>query len=375
MQFLPRIRRGEAPRNSGFGRVACVFIGGDCTPKRGVVWDTLIQALPTQNAQLDFCHVQPTAVLGRIMKLQLLQQAPGLRWGKSLVQRGRFVRVEVVHNNPNHGGFRVPLIDQPLHLVGKILHCPAFRDGNMSPAGLRLNKHKEIAGAVPLVLIVVPRGSSWCGEQGRAGLPNQLFAGFIKVDLGPLGIIGLGIKVQHILHGGHELGAHFRQTPLLLLPRFEFVFLSTWRTVSWAMVSAKPSSTTLAASSRNVHRAWPAGAGVQATAITCASCLPVNLRCAPGRACSSSAPRFSSTNRCRVRPTVAVPTYSAAAISSSLRPSSALSRIRARVSLRVPACPRRRSCANVVRSSVLKATRYFFLGMSGLSGLRVCPDG
>jgi hypothetical protein len=89
MQFLPRLGRGEAPCNGGFGRIAGVFVGSDLTPQRGLVWDAAIQTLPTLNAQLDFRHIQPTAVLGGVMELQLFQPAAGLYQYKGLVQRGR----------------------------------------------------------------------------------------------------------------------------------------------------------------------------------------------------------------------------------------------------------------------------------------------
>ena len=303
--------------------------------------------------------------------------APSAGAGPPLGQRSRTARpvgrVEVVHDDPDHCGLRISLIDQPWHLVGKVLHRPTCRDGNVSPTGLRLNQHTEMAGAVALVRIVVPRRSSRGGGPGLACLPKQLFACCIEVALRASGIIGGCVEVQRVLHGGHALGAHVRQTSWLLRPQFECVFLSTWRTLSWAMASAKPRATTLSASSRNVHRAWPLAAGVQATAITGASCVPVHWRCAPGRACSSSAPRFSSTHRCRVRPTVAVPTGRAVALSSSRRPSSALSSIRARVSWRVLAFPRRRSCAHVTRAAVLKATRDCLLGLARLSSRRVGP--
>jgi hypothetical protein len=80
---------GEALRNGGFGGIVCVFVCNDLLPQRRLVWDAAIQILPTQQTQLHFGHTQPTAVFRSVMKLQLLQQASGLREGKGLIERRR----------------------------------------------------------------------------------------------------------------------------------------------------------------------------------------------------------------------------------------------------------------------------------------------
>jgi hypothetical protein len=371
MQFLSGSHGGKTPRKGGFGRVAFLFIRGNFLLKRGVVGDAPRQTLPTQNAQLALRPIQPTAVLRRVMHLQFLQQAAGLRWGKGLIQRGRLVGMEVIQQHPNPLRLRVPLIDQPLHVLGKGPHRPLCRDRNVAPAGVRRCKQKKVAGAVALVRIVLPCGLPGLGGPGRACLADPLLARFITVARRALEIVWRCVQGQDVLQGGHELGTPFWQTPLLGLPRVAGIFLSTWRPVSWAIAAATPNAPPLSARSRSGPRARPAGAGVQATAITCAACKSVHCRCAPGRACSLRAPRCSSTKRCRVRPTVAVPPSRATAISSSLQPSLALSRRRARVSLRAPAFPRRRRGSTVVRSAALNATGDFFLGMSRHS---VCSE-
>jgi hypothetical protein len=92
-------------------------------------------------------------------------------------------------------------------------------------------------------------------------------------------------------------------------------FLRIWRPVSRELVSAKPHLTTWAANSRHVHRAGPAGDGLQATAIPWASCVPGSWRRCPSRGCSRSALSSpSATHRWRTRPTVAVPTGKATAL-------------------------------------------------------------
>jgi hypothetical protein len=110
---------------------------------------------------------------------------------------------------------------------------------------------------------------------------------------------------------------------LLSLPGLKLVFFSIRQTLSRENDSVNPNSTTLPASKRIVQWVCPSGDLLQAIATMCASCLPVSFALAPGLGRSLSAVRFSSTNRLRVRSTVATPTSSAKAIWLSVRPSAA----------------------------------------------------
>ena len=87
----------------------------------------------------------------------------------------------------------------------------------------------------------------------RPDVAQQLGGGLVEADYRPLGVIGFGIQVQHVLHMGDEVGAHPGDAPLLFLPRFEEVFLSRRRTVSWDRAGASPNSTTLPANRRRVQ--------------------------------------------------------------------------------------------------------------------------
>src|SRR5262249_11823646 len=164
--------------------------------------------------------------------------------------------------------------------------------------------------------------------------------------------------------------AHLGNAPLLVLPGLEGIFLSRHRTVSYESFAQSPNSTALSASNRRVQRLRSPGALLQATAIKCAWPLTSSLGRGPGRGRSVRAFRFSSTNRRRVRSTVGTLVPTASAISSSLRPSSAFRRIRARVSLRAAVLPLRVSCTSSCRSAAVKATRYFFMGQACSSSPR-----
>ena len=158
-------------------------------------------------------------------------------------------------------------------------------------------------------------------------------------------------------------------TPLLFQPRLEFVFLSTCRIVSRAMLSTRCNSTTLSASICNVQRSRPSSAAEHVSAMRYASCSPSNLRgyrllgfCRLRAACIPS-----STKRCRTRSTLAVPTSRASLIAGSDHagppsPLSAFTQMRACANFRADACPCVISLRNSSRSSSSNFTIYFFIG-------------
>jgi hypothetical protein len=93
--------------------------------------------------------------------------------------------------------------------------------------GPRFTGHKQITGALPLVLIVVAFRLPWLHRQRDSGLTHQLLAGFVQADLGLSRVVGTGVDRQHLLHLAGKLGiALGRDTPLLVAPRLEFVVLS-----------------------------------------------------------------------------------------------------------------------------------------------------
>src|SRR5262249_19499727 len=175
---------------------------------------------------------------------------------------------------------------------------------------------------------MVPRRHARASWQRAAGVRDQLLTRLIKDDGRPLRIVGLSVEVQDLFHPGDKVRADRRDAPLLMLPRLKVVFLSTWRIVSWESVSANPNSTAWSSSNRNFHRSRPPGAVLHVTATRYASALPLSLRGCPGRGRSWRAPSRSVLKRCRVRSIVAMLVSTASAISSSVSPSSALSKIR-----------------------------------------------
>ena len=281
-----------------------------CTSRRSASSPPLLQAGAGQYAELDFRHVQPTSVLGGVVELQPLRNPPGLWRRERLVQGRRTVRVQVVHDHPHHGGLRVSFVHQPTHLMGEVLHRAPLGHRHVTPARQRLTGQEQVADALPPVLVVLPQRNSGPGRQRWPRLGQQLGLGLVKADHRPSGVIRFVVQVQHVLHVGHELGAHLGDAPFLLLPRLESVFLSRWRTPSWDMEDANPNSTTFPASRRRVQRSCPSGAGLHSdqslprtgygVRLAPVIQLPVPVGLAPGRALSNPSP----AKRCLIRYTV-----------------------------------------------------------------------
>src|SRR6266542_3228020 len=114
---------------------------------------------------------------------------------------------------------------------------------------------------------------------GRAGIGQQLLGHFVHAYQGPTRIVRSGVHLQHVLHPPHERPARRgRDHPLLPLPRLEFVFLSTRRTVWYETASTMSNSTSRSANSRRLQRAWPAGGAPHTSATRWACCAPSSLR-------------------------------------------------------------------------------------------------
>ena len=285
-QSGPCSRGGKSPGDSGVGFIAASHQGCQFAGEGSPIGYPPIETLATEHAQLDFCHVKPTAMFGGVVKLQALQDPPCLRRVKGFVQRRRPVGIQVVQHHTNLLRLGVGLVRQPPHLVGEVPHPTSLGDRHMAPTPQWLAEHEQITGAVAPVLIVEPLSPSRPGWERYATLPNELSGGLIKTDRRSLGVVGLLIQVQDILHGRYKLCAHRWNAPLLPLPGLQLVFLSIWRTVSGEMDGAKPNSTTFPAKRRSVQRPRPSGGVLHATAITWASCFPLSFRRCPGLGCS-----------------------------------------------------------------------------------------
>src|SRR5277367_701296 len=68
----------------------------DFADEESSVGNAAVQTLGRENAELGFGHVEPAAVLGRVMPFEALDELAGLRSGEGFVERGWLVGVEIV---------------------------------------------------------------------------------------------------------------------------------------------------------------------------------------------------------------------------------------------------------------------------------------
>src|SRR6266702_8019835 len=237
--------------------------------------------------------------------------------------------------------------------------------------------HKQVTVPIGIILIVDAFRMTRLHRQGLTQVRDQLFAPLIHTDLWTTFIVGARVDLQDVFHMIHKVGIGlWWNAPVVLEPGLQFVFFNTCRTVSWLTLSTSSSSTSLSATRRKLQRSYPSGAWPHSSAIRCASCSPSSLRFSCRGGCGrrlSAASKPPCTKLRRTRCTVVSPTSRASWICRADQrgpsgPQSALSRIRAWVSLRAGACPALIKAARFRRCSCVKTMLFFFMEVS-LSGL------
>src|ERR1700722_20152293 len=86
LQLDPGILSCESPPHFGLRLIAMALPSRDFVPQRRHLVDPAVKALTGENTQLSLRHVQPTAMLRRIVDLQPLPQSPRFCGGKGFVQ-------------------------------------------------------------------------------------------------------------------------------------------------------------------------------------------------------------------------------------------------------------------------------------------------
>src|SRR5487761_2052022 len=363
LQLNPSILTSETPVYGGAIGIPLVRPGTDLALQRGGVGDATIQTLPAQCTELDLSHVKPTAMVGCVVHIDLAGNPMGFCRFEGLIERGNGVRVEVIHHQGDHFGGREMYIDQILHEAGPVQSGAMIRDGDIAPGQQGSESQKQIVHAMSFILAVVAQRLAGFHRQRLAHVGQHLFARLIHAHQRAFSIQRLRVQIQYLLHLTHESGTGLRRdTPFLFRPRLKFVFLSTWRTVSYEMASVYFSFTISLARSCKVQWSCPLGGTLHVKAIKCASPTPSSAAArwpVGARLSAPSNPR--STYRLRTLTTVMACTSTAAAMASSVhtRPSwlsSALSKIIARFISRTISFPEEVSTVRRSRSSLVNST-------------------
>src|ERR1700693_4331767 len=246
--------------------------------------------------------------------------------------------------------------DEIAHASGVVFCRSPLGDFDLAPGTVNVEENEEIDRTIATILVIVTFELTRPGRDWLTDLTDELHRAFVEAHHRPLGIGRFGIEVEYVLHAGDVFAIDLRNASLRQgLRSFS---ARRRRTVSCDRLLCSASLTIAPASSSSVQRARPSGGLAQAVATSKASSLPVSLRSAPGRGSSLSArSRLPSTKRRLVRYTVEPPTPTLLAISSSLAPASAASKICARLSLRDACLPPLSSALSAARSIWLSSTR------------------
>lgn len=211
--------------------VAFRFDGFDLPEQTGSIANPSLQTALLKHSNEGFSHIQPAGVLGREMKAYLSHYPPGLLRGEGLIQRSRFVGVEIILDYINIFRVRITFVHQPLDALGVILVSPPFGDDDVAVAALRLDHHKQIERAIAFVFMVFTFHLPRHNGQALTSLLQQLLALFIETDLGMQRVILHFVQFQHFFHCRYEGRPDRWDAPLFFAPGLKFVFFKTWRMV------------------------------------------------------------------------------------------------------------------------------------------------
>ena len=239
--------------------IALGLPGGDFLVQELGIGDPAIQTLCRKNREFAFGHIEPTAMFGRVVKLQLARDPASLSGRKRLVQRRWRMGVEIIHHQPDQLSLGEIDLNQQLHLVSEVLLGALRGHVHLAPAQQGLHAQKQIRGAFAFVLIVITCRLAGARRQRTARFADQLHRALVKADLRAPRIVRLGVQIRYIFHMPDKFRAHAGNTPAFVLPGLKVVFLSTRRTVSCERVPTCWSSIKRSARSCIVQRRRTAG--------------------------------------------------------------------------------------------------------------------
>jgi hypothetical protein len=104
-----RTLTSETPVNSGAGGVAFGFQSLGFAQERSGVADAPVPALTVKDAQVQLGHVEPTAVLGRVMQFQLTGNLARFVRFEGFLQRGQLMGAQVVEHDADSVRGRIAL--------------------------------------------------------------------------------------------------------------------------------------------------------------------------------------------------------------------------------------------------------------------------
>ncbi len=164
MQFRACFLNREMPSDRRLGRIAFSLQSGDFLDQGGLVSDPPCQALALKYTELQFGHVQPTALLGRVMKLQPFEKASRLCGREGLIQRGGPMGVEIIQHHSDQLGFGLRLKPRGLRRA-KFGQTDIEQSVRYSPSGVsdsnRVRSARTVIRKSPGRCTVISEAGGW----------------------------------------------------------------------------------------------------------------------------------------------------------------------------------------------------------------------
>ena len=180
MEFGSGVVGAEAPVDRDARGVAPRFVSRNGAFQGVGIGVSAFETGSAERAEFDLSHVQPAGVLGGVVKLQESHDASGFGGREGFVQGSHAVGVQIVEDHADHGRVGIRCVNQPLHLVGEVLHGAALGDSHMAPASQWLAEQEEVAGAALAVLVVLAPRSSRLDGQGFSHFSHQLGGSLVE---------------------------------------------------------------------------------------------------------------------------------------------------------------------------------------------------
>ena len=111
------ILSSEIPLDGSILGVACLLPCSHFGFQKFSITNAPIQTLPTENANLDLSHVQPTRVLWGVVELNTAQELLGSACSQHVVEALFEVGVQVIEHQVNSSCLGVPLQKMAARLV------------------------------------------------------------------------------------------------------------------------------------------------------------------------------------------------------------------------------------------------------------------
>ena len=154
-QLSISITPGEAPFDPLSFDVATLLPRRDVRRQGGGIGDAPADALAVENSDLDFGHVQPTSVLGRVVELNPPQKGFGLPGTQDFDKGPTEMRVQVVENQMDAAGGGIHRISQMADEADEIVLGALRGHLDLALATLRFDGNEEVAGSGAAVLVIL----------------------------------------------------------------------------------------------------------------------------------------------------------------------------------------------------------------------------